>query len=72
MDVRIYYWPEWEGPVATAFGGVEISWLVGFVVAGGLYYLSNRSSASTSGLTGIDATPPPREDELQSEGTSAP
>jgi hypothetical protein len=24
---------------ATAFGGADISWLVGFVVAGGLYYL---------------------------------
>lgn len=48
--------------MATAFGDADISRLAGFAVAGGLNYLFNRSSATTSGLTGIDATPP-REDE---------
>jgi len=33
-------WPKFEGPVAHALAGVDLSWLVGFVVAGGLYYLS--------------------------------
>jgi nucleobase:cation symporter-1, NCS1 family len=31
-------YPAFEGPVAHALSGADISWLVGFVVAGGLYY----------------------------------
>jgi NCS1 family nucleobase:cation symporter-1 len=33
------YYPQFEGPVASALDGADISWLVGFLVAGGLYYL---------------------------------
>jgi nucleobase:cation symporter-1, NCS1 family len=33
------YCPQSEGPVASALHGADISWLVGFIVAGGLYYL---------------------------------
>ena len=33
-------YPAFEGPVATAWNGLDISWLVGFVVAGGLYWLA--------------------------------
>jgi nucleobase:cation symporter-1, NCS1 family len=33
------YYPQFEGPVASALSGADISWLVGFLVAGGLYYL---------------------------------
>ena len=32
-------YPQFEGPVAHALTGADISWLVGFLVAGGLYYL---------------------------------
>ncbi len=32
-------YPVFEGPVASALSGADISWLVGFVVAGALYYL---------------------------------
>jgi hypothetical protein len=32
-------YPKFEGPVASALSGADISWLVGFLVAGGLYYL---------------------------------
>jgi nucleobase:cation symporter-1, NCS1 family len=35
-------YPKFEGPVAHALSGADISWLVGFVVAGALYYLSAR------------------------------
>jgi nucleobase:cation symporter-1, NCS1 family len=42
------YWPKWEGPVATSLNGADISWLVGFVVAGGLYYLINHKNAQTA------------------------
>ncbi len=33
-----------EGPVAKALGGGDIAWIVGLVVAGGLYYASQRST----------------------------
>jgi purine-cytosine permease-like protein len=33
-------YPAFEGPVATAWNGLDISWLAGFIVAGGLYYLA--------------------------------
>jgi hypothetical protein len=59
------YWPKWEVPVATSFGGADISWLVGFVVAGGLYYLANHANA-----TPRRAAPSP-EVTRESEGTSA-
>jgi nucleobase:cation symporter-1, NCS1 family len=32
-------YPQFEGPAASALSGADISWLVGFVIAGGLYYL---------------------------------
>jgi NCS1 family nucleobase:cation symporter-1 len=51
-------YPAFEGPVASAFGGADISWLVGFVVAGGLYYLvTPRQPAAriTTGSTGMPA-----------------
>jgi nucleobase:cation symporter-1, NCS1 family len=34
-------YPAFEGPVATAWNGLDISWLAGFIVAGGLYYLAS-------------------------------
>jgi nucleobase:cation symporter-1, NCS1 family len=52
-------YPAFEGPVATAFGGADISWLVGFAVAGGLYYLVTprqpRDRKIASGATGMAA-----------------
>jgi NCS1 family nucleobase:cation symporter-1 len=38
-------WPKFEGPAATSLGGADISWLVGFVVAGVLSYLAGRNDA---------------------------
>jgi nucleobase:cation symporter-1, NCS1 family len=32
----------YEGPIARSLGGADISWIVGFVIAGGLYYLAAR------------------------------
>jgi nucleobase:cation symporter-1, NCS1 family len=43
------------GPLATALGGVDIAWVVGLVVAGGLHYLLNRSAAASDAEL---ATPP--------------
>ena len=53
-------YPAFEGPAATAFGGADISWLVGFVVAGGLYYLitpdgpRDRKIANATGMAATD------------------
>ncbi len=33
-------YPKFEGPAASALSGADISWLVGFLVAGALYYLA--------------------------------
>jgi nucleobase:cation symporter-1, NCS1 family len=48
-------YPQFEGPVASALSGADISWLVGFLVAGGLYYLvTPRQTRASAGrpLTG--------------------
>jgi hypothetical protein len=36
-----------QGPIATALGGADLSWLAGALVAGGWYALSGRRRAST-------------------------
>jgi nucleobase:cation symporter-1, NCS1 family len=41
------YYPQFEGPVASALSGADISWLVGFLVAGGLYYLVTPKQTDT-------------------------
>jgi len=45
------------GPIADLLGGAEIAWLIGLVVAGGLYYATSHNvrNQSTSAL----ATPEP-------------
>jgi cytosine/uracil/thiamine/allantoin permease len=41
--------PALQGPVATKLlGGADLSWLVGIVVAGGVYLLVSRSSAAAT------------------------
>ncbi|MCG2624812.1 cytosine permease [Arthrobacter sp. I2-34] len=35
--------PLYVGPIADLLGGAEIAWLIGLVVAGGIYYLTSRS-----------------------------
>jgi nucleobase:cation symporter-1, NCS1 family len=45
-------YPAFEGPVATAWNGLDMSWLVGFIVAGALYYLARTDgSARRDGAT---------------------
>lgn len=39
--------PAMQGPIATALGGADLSWLAGALVAGGWYALSGRRRAST-------------------------
>jgi len=39
--------------VASALSGADISWLVGFIVAGGLYYLSATRLAGSGRLTAL-------------------
>src|ERR1700678_1084174 len=40
-------YPKFEGPAASALSGADISWLVGFVIAGVLYYALRPASGST-------------------------
>ncbi|MGP8161674.1 MAG: purine-cytosine permease family protein [Candidatus Dormibacteria bacterium] len=35
----LYYYPAYQGPISSATGGGDLSWLIGIVVAGVLYYL---------------------------------
>jgi nucleobase:cation symporter-1, NCS1 family len=48
-------YPQIEGPVASALSGADISWLVGFLVAGGLYYLLTPRGAAPSAAAGQPA-----------------
>jgi NCS1 family nucleobase:cation symporter-1 len=48
-------YPKFEGPVASALSGADISWLVGFLVAGGLYYLVTARGAAPSAAAGQPA-----------------
>ena len=36
------------GPAANALGGADVTYVVGFVVAGAIYWLLERSAGSTS------------------------
>lgn len=45
-----------EGPVARALGGVDISWLPGLVVSGLVYYLLTRNLDLTAELSAIEAS----------------
>ncbi|MFM9936894.1 MAG: purine-cytosine permease family protein [Novosphingobium sp.] len=38
----------WTGPVARALGGTDIAWLVGLVVAAGVYLLASRGFSAAS------------------------
>jgi hypothetical protein len=50
-------WPKFEGPAATALGGADISWLVGFAVAGLVYYVASRTGSAPEGAaTRVDTT----------------
>jgi toxin CptA len=46
-------YPAFEGPVATAWNGLGISWLAGFIVAGGLYYLARPDRGARRDAAGI-------------------
>jgi cytosine/uracil/thiamine/allantoin permease len=35
-----------QGPIAMAMSGIDLSWLAGFSVAGGIYYALHRSRNS--------------------------
>jgi NCS1 family nucleobase:cation symporter-1 len=52
--------PLFVGPLATALGGVDIAWLVGLFVAGGLHYALNRHAAAddTDVVIPVDASVP--------------
>lgn len=56
--------PLFTGPVAVRLGGVDLSWVVGFIVAGGGYYIMCRiapprvaSMEAASGEAGTPVTP---------------
>ena len=58
--------PLFQGPIATAMGGVDLSWLAGGVTAAALYYLLGRKYArrykQVAGKSTVfkEATSPPR------------
>jgi nucleobase:cation symporter-1, NCS1 family len=41
-------YPQFEGPAASALSGADISWLVGFLIAGGLYYVLTPKGTAAS------------------------
>jgi NCS1 family nucleobase:cation symporter-1 len=46
------------GPIADLMGGAEIAWLIGLVVAGGIYYFSSRAvRAQTADAVRADHSP---------------
>jgi nucleobase:cation symporter-1, NCS1 family len=45
------------GPVVNSLGGADISWMIGLVVAGTLYYVFHRSAAQRSGTAAALAVP---------------
>jgi NCS1 family nucleobase:cation symporter-1 len=47
----------YEGPIATALGGVDIAWIVGLFVAGALYLALSRTATAPSGAP-VDAELP--------------
>jgi NCS1 family nucleobase:cation symporter-1 len=47
----------YEGPIATALGGVDIAWIVGLLVAGALYLALSRTATAPSGAP-VDAELP--------------
>ncbi len=46
-----------EGPIASLMGGADVSWLVGFMVASGLYLLVRRVTPSLGDLERLIAEP---------------
>jgi nucleobase:cation symporter-1, NCS1 family len=42
--------PKFEGPVAKSLGGADIAWLVGFALAGLLYFVANRRGPAAEGI----------------------
>ncbi|WP_084541371.1 purine-cytosine permease family protein [Nocardioides alkalitolerans] len=44
--------PQYVGPVATSLHGVDLAWVVGLVVSGGLYYAVAARGRDTSTLSG--------------------
>jgi purine-cytosine permease-like protein len=49
--------PAMQGPIATALGNTDFSWLSGSVVAGGLYFFLGRRNLRSRLLTGREAVP---------------
>jgi nucleobase:cation symporter-1, NCS1 family len=45
------------GPIVNSLGGADISWMIGLVVAGTLYYVFHRSVAQRSGTAAAPAVP---------------
>ena len=45
------------GPIATALGGADISWIVGFIFAAVVYYLAARRGQPAAGKRVPEPTP---------------
>lgn len=47
--------PFYTGPLAQAIGGIDIAWLVGFLVSGGLYFATARGNRLEAPVGGASA-----------------
>ena len=43
----LYYTPSYQGPISNATGGGDLSWLLGMVVAGAIYFVLSFRSVPT-------------------------
>ena len=45
--------PLYDGPIATALGGTDLNWVLGFLVAGGLYQILSVAPPLRPKLTAV-------------------
>jgi purine-cytosine permease-like protein len=49
--------PLYVGPIAAALGGTDLNWMLGFLVAGGVYYALTAAPALRTKLVAIVPEP---------------
>jgi NCS1 family nucleobase:cation symporter-1 len=49
--------PLYDGPIATALGGTDLNWVLGFLVAGGMYYALTAKPALRAKLSALAPDP---------------
>jgi purine-cytosine permease-like protein len=49
--------PLYDGPIATALGGTDLNWVLGFLVSGGMYYALTVTPARRAKLAALAPDP---------------